>query len=395
MSRRVGDEGMSVMRWGAVLLILVLGACSGTSTNILPDRDIDYRKSRQAETDLEVPPDLSSAAIASGQYMPDAGTPVVTTYSEFSTERAGGKTIAQAGILPENPTARIQRDGQERWLVIDAPVEAVWENVVAFWRENGILLMEQDPVAGVMRTTWIENRAQIKSDFVTNFLRKSLDSLYSTGTRDQFRVRLERGAETNTTELYLTHYRMEEELVAQTAAQGEVENSLWVPKGSDPELEAIMLQRILTYLGISEQQAEALAAEDAEAAQKRRSDLIVGQGAPRLVIHDEFARSWRLVGIALDRVNFTVEDLDRSLGRYYVRYNDPSREQGTQNKGWLAKLNPWSKDAVDVESGTRFIVSLRAVGDEKTETVVLTEQGADAPAQTAQRILTLVHEQLR
>jgi uncharacterized lipoprotein len=90
-----------------------------------------------------------------------------------------------------------------------------------------------------------------------------------------------------------------------------------------------------------------------------------------------------------------VEDLDRSLGRYYVRYNDPSREQGTQNKSWLAKLNPWSKDAVDVESGTRFIVSLRAVGDEKTETVVLTEQGVDAPAQTAQRILTLVHEQIR
>ena len=260
---------MSGMRLGTVLLLaamLTLSACSGTPTNILPDRDVDYRKSRQAETDLEVPPDLSSAAIASGQYMPDAGTPVVTTYSEFSTERSGGKTIVQAGVLPENPTARIKRDGQERWLVIDAPVEAVWENVIAFWRENGILLMEQDPVAGVMRTTWIENRAQIKSDFVTNFLRKSLDSLYSTGTRDQFRVRLERGTEEGTTELYLTHYRMEEELVSQTAAQGEVENSVWVPRGSDPELEAIMLQRMLTYLGISEQQAERLAAEDDEAA---------------------------------------------------------------------------------------------------------------------------------
>ena len=395
MSRRVGDKGMSGMRWGAVLLILALGACSGTSTNILPDRDVDYRKSRQAETDLEVPPDLSSAAIASGQYMPDAGTPVVTTYSEFSTERSGGKTIAQAGVLPENPTARIKRDGQERWLVIDAPVEAVWENVIAFWRENGILLMEQDPVAGVMRTTWIENRAQIKSDFVTNFLRKSLDSLYATGTRDQFRVRLERGAEPDTTELYLTHYRMEEELVSQTAAQGEVENSLWVPKGSDPELEAIMLQRILTYLGISEQQAELLAAEDAEAAQKRRSDLIVGQGAPRLVIYDEFARSWRLVGIALDRVNFTVEDLDRSLGRYHVRYNDPSREQENQNKSWLAKLNPWSKDPADVETGSRFVVNVRTTGEKETEVVVLTEQGADAPPRTAQRILTLVYEQIR
>ena len=398
MSRRIGDEGMSGMRLGTVLLLaamLTLSACSGTPTNILPDRDVDYRKSRQAETDLEVPPDLSSAAIASGQYMPDAGTPVVTTYSEFSTERSGGKTIVQAGVLPENPTARIKRDGQERWLVIDAPVEAVWENVIAFWRENGILLMEQDPVAGVMRTTWIENRAQIKSDFVTNFLRKSLDSLYSTGTRDQFRVRLERGTEEGTTELYLTHYRMEEELVSQTAAQGEVENSVWVPRGSDPELEAIMLQRMLTYLGISEQQAERLAAEDDEAAQKRRSDLIVGQGAPRLVIYDEFARSWRLVGIALDRVNFTVEDLDRSLGRYYVRYNDPSREQETQNKSWLAKLNPWSKDLADVETGSRFIVSLRTTSEKETEVVVLTEQGADAPAQTAQRILTLVHEQIR
>jgi outer membrane protein assembly factor BamC len=389
---------MSKIRLGTVFLLaamMALSACSGTTTNILPDRKVDYQKSRQAANDLEVPPDLSSAAIASGQYMPDAGTPVVTTYSEFATERSGGKTTAQAGVLPENPTARIERDGQERWLVVEAPVDAVWTSVVDFWRENGILLMEQDPVAGVMRTTWIENRAEIPSDFLTNFLRKTLDSVYSTGTRDQFRVRLERGAEPETTELYLTHYRMEEKLVSQTGAT-DIDQQLWVPKGSDPELEAIMLQRILTYLGISEQQAEALAGADgAEAAQKRRSDLIVGQGAPRLVVHDDFARSWRLVGIALDRVNFTVEDLDRSLGRYYVRYNDPSREQGTQNKSWLAKLNPWSKDAVDVESGTRFIVSLRAVGDEKTEAVVLTEQGVDAPAQTAQRILTLVHEQIR
>lgn len=390
---------MRGMWFGSVILVaasLIITGCSGWSTDkVLPDRKVDYKKSRQASRDLEVPPDLSSEAIASGQYMPEIGTPAVTTYSEFATGRedSGGEAKPNRGVLPENPTARIERDGQERWLAIDAPADDVWENVVDFWRENGILLMEQDPVAGVMRTTWIENRAEIKSDVITNFFRTTIGQVYSTGTRDQYRVRLERGETADSTDLYLTHYRMEEELVSQTGAT-DIDRHIWVPKGSDPDLEAVMLQKIMTYMGIANQDASAVAGVGAESAQKRRSDLITGRGAPRLVVHDDFARSWRLVGIALDRVGFSVEDRDRSAGRYYVRYNDPSREQSDQDEGWLSRMAFWRDKTPQVASGSRYIIELREIGED-TEAVVLTEQGIEENSDTSRRILTLVHEQIR
>lgn len=375
---------------------LGLGACSSWNADkVLPDRKVEYKKAREAGKDLEIPPDLSTSAIASGEYIPETGTPPVTTFSEFASGRSGAGTapVAAGGtVLPQNPEVELKRDGQQRWLLVDADADAVWASVIDFWRENGILLMEQDPIAGVMRTAWIENRADIKSDFITNFLRSTLDSLYSTGTRDQFRVRLERGPGPNSTEVYISHYRMEEQLVSQTGAT-DVDRHVWVPKGSDPELEAIMLQKIMTHMGVAEDRATQVAKGEAGAAGKQRSQLITGRGTPRLVVHDDFARSWRLVGLALDRVGFSVEDRDRSKGYYYVRYNDPSKEQSDQDEGLLSKLAFW-RDDQKVESGSRYIVALRE-GGEGTDTVVLNEQGQDEQSETARRILTLIHEQIR
>ncbi|MEN8175192.1 MAG: outer membrane protein assembly factor BamC [Pseudomonadota bacterium] len=374
--------------------MLATGCSSMNVDSVLPDRQVEYKKSKQAQVDLEVPPDLSSGTIESGAVMAEGGTPAVTTYSEFAGQQSETRPSATGGaVLPKNPDMTIQRDGQQRWLTIAAPPDAVWENVLDFWRENGILLMEQDPVAGVMRTTWIENRADIKSDFITNFLRSTLDSLYSSGTRDQFRVRLERDDSDTATELYLSHYRMEERLVSQTGA-ADVDRHIWVPKGSDPELEAIMLQRIMTHMGVSEARAKELAKVGGGAPQ-RRSQLVSGGGGdvPHLVIKDDFARSWRLVGIALDRVGFSVEDRDRSKGFYYVRYNDPSSEQSDQEEGLLSKLAFWS-DSEPVDSGSRYVIALEESGG-ATRARVLNEQQQPESSETARRILGLIHEQIR
>jgi len=56
-----------------------------------------------------------------------------------------------------------------------------------------------------METDWTENRAKIKQDPIRNLLGGIIDGAYSTGERDKFRTRLERGAQPNTTEIYITH----------------------------------------------------------------------------------------------------------------------------------------------------------------------------------------------
>ncbi len=51
------------------------------------------------------------------------------------------------------------------------------------------------------------------------------------------------------------------------------------------------------------------------------------------MVDDQFDRAWRRVGLALDRIGFTVVDRDRSRGVYFVRYGDPDslRQEGDES----------------------------------------------------------------
>jgi outer membrane protein assembly factor BamC len=250
------------------------------------------------------------------------------------------------------------------------------------------LLVEQDPTVGVMKTDWLENRADIKQSFVTDFFRKALDSLYSAGTRDQFRVRLEPGEQTGTTDLYLTHRGMQEEIMTNTG--GESENSVWIPRPNDPGLEAEMLRRLMVFLGVAEQKA----ANDliaAKSSSKSRTQMIKGRdGAASLLVKAEYAPAWRQVGIALERVGFAVDDRDRSEGVYYVRYDDPTRED---ESGFMDKLAFW-RGKQPIEDQTQYIVKLSEEGED-TRVIVQNKDGERELSDTGERILVLIQEQIR
>lgn len=376
-----------------ILSILALSACSSYNVDeVLPDKAVEYKREKQAEQNLEIPPDLTSDRINDKMSVPDNFGGVSTSYSEYVTDRqlrgADGGTARVAGgsVLPEMDDLEVRRDGDNRWLWINAPAETVWERVADFWQDSGILLLEQDPTVGVMRTSWLENRAEIRRDFITDTIRRTFDALYETGTRDQYRVRLER-AGNDTTELYLTHFRMEEQVVAE--ADGKVTNTIWQPSDRDPQLEAEMLRRMMVFLGASDERARVqLAAQGPR--DEPRAQLINTPSGVELRIDEQFSRAWRLVGLSLDRVGFAVEDRDRSAGIYYVRYNDPTREDA--DEGWLSGLAFWSND--DVDKVSRYQVSVGA-GTNQAIVRVANEQGEPDSSRTAVRILTLLQEQLR
>ena len=87
---------------------------------------------------------------------------------------------------------RIERAGNQRWLVVNRPADQLWGPVRDFWQESGFLLAMDQPNLGIMETDWAENRAKIPQDFIRSTLGKLLDSVYSTSERDHFRTRLER-----------------------------------------------------------------------------------------------------------------------------------------------------------------------------------------------------------
>jgi outer membrane protein assembly factor BamC len=381
--------------FSSFILVILMGceSISSKMEDVLPDRKVEYKKSKQAERDLEIPPDLTSSSIRDDFAIPgSAGSGGSATYSDFLNrgQRPGTGTAGSmpGSVLPQIDDIEVRRDGDQRWLVIRAQADDVWPKVISFWQENGILLVEQDPAVGVMVTDWIENRADIESDFITDTIRSVFDGLYSAATRDQFRIRLERNGDGEVTELFLTHRGMEEQVVSSPGGSGE--RNVWVPRGSDHGLEAEMLRRLMVYMGVADQKASRSLARR-EASSQARSQLIRNRDRVELQINEGFSRAWRLTGVALDRVGFAVEDRDRASGIYYVRYNDPMR--GQEDPGFLSKLAFWRDDS-NIDKENRYQVSLRPETG-ATKLLVLNEQGERENSDTAVRILTLLHEQLK
>jgi len=367
---------------------LALGGCTW-SNDLLEGKKIDY-KSAGSLPPLEVPPDLTTPARDNRYIVPETGKSAATL-SGYQAERAQqqGKPVGNATVLPAVEKMRIERAGDQRWLVVSESPDKLWPLVKEFWQENGFLIAMDVPEAGVLETDWAENRAKIPQDVIRATLGKLLDSVYSTAERDKFRTRLERSTD-GSTEIYISHRGMVEVYTTEYR-----DNTRWQPRPTDPGLEAEFLRRLMVRLGAQEEKAKEVAATTAS--QPARAAIKKGlDGNEQLEVFEPFDRTWRRVGLALDRVGFTVEDRDRQKGQYFVRYADPEAELNKKNPnkpGLLDRLAFWRSDDPKVKAEQYRVQVTPAASN--SEVHVLNKDGAPENSQTSRRILTLLQEQLR
>lgn len=379
--------------------VIVAFALAGCSGSLLESKKIDYKSAAATATrpTLEVPPDLTAPATDDRYAVPDLNPKGTATFSAYNAERgAAGQPGAGEGVTNSNVAVapqsidkmRIERSGSQRWLVVPGSAEKLWPQVREFWQENGFLINIDRPEIGVMETDWAENRAKIQDDIIRRTLGKVLDGLYSTPERDKFRTRFETGTESGTVEIYISHRGMMEIYPNEAKNQ-----TIWQPRPADPELEAEFLQRLMVRLGADEARAKAqiAAAPKSEKASLKNVD----GGVSVLQVQEGFDRAWRRVGLALDRVGFTVEDRDRAQGLYYVRYVDPEVDvKSKKDEGILSKLAFWRSDKPQVVSGSQYRIYVKG-GEDASSIQVLTREGGTDTSSSARKILALLHDQLK
>jgi outer membrane protein assembly factor BamC len=365
------------------LTLVGLAGCSSIGSMLEPDK-VEYKSAGKAPS-LEVPPDLTQLQRENRYAIPEAGRGTAT--ASGYTLQQGTRPTTTATVAPA-PTAdmRIDRAGNQRWLVIKQSPEVLWPQIKDFWQDSGFLISAETPQTGIMETDWAENRAKIPQDFIRSTLGKALDSLYSTGERDKFRTRLERNAD-GVTEIYISHRGMQEVLVG-----SQKDSTMWTPRPSDPELEAEFLSRLMARLGTETAKAKATVAS--AGMQAPRSKLVKVADNGYVELDEGFDRAWRRVGLALDRVGFTVEDRDRTQGLYFVRYVDPEYDQKkASEKGFFSKLFSFGSDD-KAKSAQRYRVAVKGVGA-ASQVAVLNGEGRPETSQTADKILSLLNEQLK
>jgi outer membrane protein assembly factor BamC len=358
-----------------LLACLAVAGCSSFSDLLTGDK-VDYKSSGKAPS-LDVPPDLTQLSRETRYVVPG----VAVSASAFEIGQS-------APALPTAATSvgdvRIERSGNQRWLVVNRPAEKLWEPVRDFWQESGFLLAIEQQNLGILETDYAENRAKLPQDFIRNTIGKLIESVYSTGERDKFRTRLER-TPSGATEIFISHRGMVETVVSGGGANSSGQ-TLWEPRPADPELEAEFLRRLMVKLGVTQDQAQAAIAS---AGTRQTSRVARVDNVPVVQIDEGFDRAWRRVGLALDRTGFTVEDRDRAKGLYFVRYVEPTADM--KEPGFFGKL---MGRAAPAKAPLQYRISVRGQG-EATTVSVLNAQGVAESSANAQRIVQVIADDLR
>jgi outer membrane protein assembly factor BamC len=375
----------------AALFACGLGGCTVVSDSLTSSK-IDYRSAAGTPAPtLQVPPDLTQLG-NDPRYQPPAGG-AISANAMQTTETSTPPTAAVAMARPSDDV-RIERAGNQRWLVVRQTPEQIWDTLRAFWQDNGFTLIEDAPQVGVMETGWLENRAKLPTDIVSRTVGKVFDKLRDTSERDRYRTRVERNGPI--TEVYISHRGVE---LVSAERNGDILR--WQSRPSDPGLEAEMLARLMLRLTGSEDTSKpgnlkeagtAVRAVNTTPATPPRARVIAQSAGTALQIDDNLERSWRRVGLALDRSSFTVEERDRAQNVYLVRYVDP-KLAGKEDPGFFSSLFKGSSK-VDLK-GTRYRLKLASDNATSSSLSILDDKGVPTRDEGALNIIQLLASELR
>lgn len=350
------------------VMVLVLAA-GGSGCSLFGEKPESQRTLREA---LEVPPDLARPQGTDPAGGLPSGTAVYSAYSGKTPESPQSDSV-QAPLPVSKTGVKLERDGSQRWLVVQDAPNRVLARVRSHLAGRNMDLAIDDPKSGIFETEWKERKINLGK----NILTRMLSSLRSTGLRDKFRIRVEAGRAAGTSEVYVSHQGLEEVVIGENISGP---TTVWQPRATDREAEAQLLAALMTSFGLSEQEAKDQAGQAAAAG----GTLKVKDGL--LLQQQDLDRAWRRVGQALDRSGFVIEDRDRHLGIYYV-YDRPVA--GT------AKKSSWLTFGENKEvHEDRFQVVLKAV-EGGTSMKVLNVKGERTESKNGDRLFEYLQQQLQ
>ncbi len=324
------------------LVVVTLGGCGWLvgDEGFFRDRGDDYRKAKSIPP-MQVPADKKSEAVSELYVIPVERTDALLE-REFEVPRP---QPIQGN--PEEKVVRIQKLGEQQWILLDeAPAES-WPRVRNFLISNQIGIEREDAGSGQMETGWLT----FKSDATR---------------REKYRFRVEQGVQRASSEIYVLQmgYRKE--------SGEDIPAPAWPATSMDAERETWMIKELANYLAsTSGESSVSLLAQGISTVNKVYL-VRDASGQPVIDLRLPFDRAWASLGRALERAGLTVKDLDRSTGVYFVTYEPAKRKEGAEGEegteeekkpGMMSRLFSWWGDDEDENPaiGHSYRIEMRTV----------------------------------
>ncbi len=269
------------------------------------NRDGDYQRADTVEP-LKLPDSMRDDELGKLYVIP----PIVE--SEFeniaSEEQA---QVPRPEPLAANALAervKIQRLGDERWILMNVAPGELWPKVRNFLNTNNLPVAEADISSGLIGSHWV----QFKTDLSTS---------------DRYRVVIDQGVQPDTSEIHVLH-----QSVPGTVDPDEERD--WPNVSTSAEREAWLLDELAAALASDEtiggtsMLAQAIGGEAKSALQVEENEPVM-----RLRLSNERARA--TLYHAMRQEGFAIYDSNTDKGIYYLHYQPVEPEE---ERGWLSRL---------------------------------------------------------
>ncbi len=310
----------------ATLITAFLGA-TGCSSLFGPegffrDRGEDYLNAEVMKP-IELPEGASDERIGQLYVIPPATETAFNVVEKFEVPRPQPLSM---NAFSEH--VKIQKLGNESWILVAAAPAGVWPQVRAFLGQNNLEVVFENPSSGIIETAWLK----FQDD---------------QGTKDKYRIKIEQGVQPDSTEIHILHISVDENI----PGRGQVN---WPKQSVSSERESWMRDELATAIATNpSSQAASLMAQTI--ASDAKVDLDMEGDEPILTMTLDSVRAWATIEHAVQQEGFTLWQADDSVGIFYVGYepvveqDEPgflSRWLGLGNDEPLVPSTPYSLDEV-------------------------------------------------
>lgn len=274
-------------------------AMSLAGCGIFADRSTEYREAGVIEP-IRLPEGVSAVPLESAYEIPS----IEVNEFDYIDESDELVVPRPAPMSQDSEYARvkIQKVGERRWVLAEAPTSQVWPLVQSFLARNGILVASAKPKTGEIETGWLTFKVDAQ-------------------TKSRYRVRIEKGVRDESSEVHVLHQQI----------AGNTEVIEWPVESSNTEREAWLLDELAVSIaeGITNR-AASLLGQSVGGADKIVLQRIADE--PVLDIRLDRERAQATLSHALNQEGLKLWQEDAESGLYYFGYDDPNDEPGFWKK---------------------------------------------------------------
>ena len=365
---------------GLSALALIISSTSGCGwiwgpEGYFRDRGSDYLEAQQTAP-MQLPPDVNVAKRLDPLLPIPRNVADDTVKGEYEVPRP-----QPISALADASDYSLQKSGDSRWIMAQRPPAEVWPVAVQFFQDNGFRIDEQRPQTGEFTTAW-----QQSNELSANMAKRLQAGGVAADGESRIRVRIEPGVQRNTSEVYV---------VSAARPAGSTANVEFTNRSVNSGVDAALVDEMLASMSrISEKggSVSLLAARDYDTP-SRVSLTEDGSGNVVLNLGEDLDRAWASVGRALEQGPWRVEDINRSLGLYYINVAEKA-EKKDEERGFFSKLFGSEPTKEEIETrAERYQVRLSKVGD-NVQVTVEKNINTVAPAETARKVLGVIQDNL-